>query len=339
MDVPLTIERVLERASGFGAIEVVSRRPDKSLHRTTYAHVVERSRRLARALVAAGIRPGDRVATLMWNHAAHLEAYLGVPLAGAVIHTLNLRLHPDDIAFIASDAADRWLLVDECLLPLLEKFRERAPFERIFVVAATTPPPASLEDYEALLAGAPDVALPTLTELQPLGMCYTSGTTGRPKGVVYTHRSTILHTLITALPDALGISRADTLLPVVPMFHVNAWGLPYVAALVGAKQVYPGPHLDPVSVLDLMAGEQVTIAAGVPTMWMGIRDALDAQPGHWRAAPRDSHGRRRIGGAGAAHSRLRSAGPDAVARLGNDRDVADRHRVAAAAGDGGARRG
>jgi fatty-acyl-CoA synthase len=225
---------------------------------------------------------------------------LGVPLAGAVIHTLNLRLHPDDIAFIASDAGDRWLIVDECLLPLLEKFRARAPFERIFVIGVTTPPPSRLEDYETLLANAPEVALPTLTELQPLGMCYTSGTTGKPKGVVYTHRSTLLHTLTTALPDALGISRSDTLLPVVPMFHVNAWGLPYVAALVGAKQVYPGPHLDPVSVLDLMAGEQVTIAAGVPTVWMGIRDALDAQPGHWRLRP----GIRMVVGGSAAPEQL-----------------------------------
>lgn len=301
MDVPLTIERILERAAGFGDVEIVSRRPDKSLARTTYADVVSRARRLARALVAAGIRPGDRVATLMWNHSSHLEAYLGVPLAGAVVHTLNLRLHPDDIAFIASDAGDRWLLVDECLLPLLEKLRERAPFERIFVVGVTTPAPAPLEDYEALLAGAPDDAtLPALTEQQPLGMCYTSGTTGRPKGVVYTHRSTLLHTLVTALPDSLGLSRADTILPVVPMFHVNAWGLPYAAALVGAKQVFPGPHLDAVSVLDLLAGEAVTIAAGVPTVWMGIRDALDAQPGRWKLRP----GIRMVVGGSAAPEQL-----------------------------------
>jgi fatty-acyl-CoA synthase len=300
MDVPLTIERILDRAAGFGSTEIVSRRPDKSIHRTTYGDVVARARRLARALLAGGIGQGDRVATLMWNHSAHLEAYLGVPLAGAVIHTLNLRLHPDDIAFIATDAADRWLIVDECLLPLLEKFRERAPFERIFVVGATTPPPSPLEDYEALLAGASDVTLPALQEEQPLGMCYTSGTTGRPKGVVYTHRSTVLHTLVTALPDALGLSRADTMLPVVPMFHVNAWGLPYTAALVGAKQVFPGPHLDGASVLDLLAGEKVTIAAGVPTVWMGIRDALDAQPGHWKLTP----GLRMVVGGSAAPEQL-----------------------------------
>jgi fatty-acyl-CoA synthase len=271
MDVPLTIDLIADRAERYlPGVEIVSRRPDKSLHRTTLGTVIGRARRLARALAGAGIAKGDRVATLMWNHAEHLEAYFGIPLAGGVVHTLNLRLHPDEIAFIANDARDRILIVDDVLVPLYEKVvAAGARFERVIVVG---------KDYDAFLSDAPDAALPTLAEGDPLGVCYTSGTTGKPKGVVYTHRSTILHSLVAGLPDALSISRADTLLPVVPMFHVNAWGLPYIAAMVGAKLVFPGAHLDPASLLDLMERERVTVAAGVPTIWLGIREALDAQP-------------------------------------------------------------
>ena len=283
MDVPLTIDLVVDRAAKWmTAIEVVSRRPDRSLTRTTYGDVAARSRRLARALVGAGIRPGDRVATLMWNHAEHLEAYFGIPLAGAVVHTLNLRLAPDDIAYIARDAGDRFLIVDDVLLPLYDKVvAAGATFERVIVVGAA----GAHAGYEAFLAGAPEVALPALGETDALGVCYTSGTTGRPKGVVYSHRSTILHALVASLPDSLHLSRADTLLPVVPMFHVNAWGLPYACAMVGAKLVFPGPHLDPPSLLELFERERVTIGAGVPTIWIGVREALDANPGKWQLQP------------------------------------------------------
>jgi len=279
MDLPLTIEAIAQRAGGLMSnVEVVSRRPDRSLHRTTYGKVLERARRLARALVGAGIKPGDRVATLMWNHAEHLEAYFGVPLAGAVVHTLNLRLSPEEIGSIAADAKDRILVVDEVLLPLLARFRDLAGcFERVLVAGATKPTEGA-EDYEGFLSAAPDLELPALQESQPLGSCYSSGTTGKPKGVVYTHRSTVLHTLVSAMRDCLDLSRTDTLLPVVPMFHVNAWGLPYIAAMVGARIVFPGPHLDPASLLELMEQERVTVAAGVPTIWLGIRDALEAQP-------------------------------------------------------------
>jgi len=280
MAVPLTIHQIADRAERYLADgEIVSRRPDKELHRTCYGAVIGRARQLARALVGVGIRPGDRVATLMWNHAEHLEAYFGIPLAGGVVHTLNLRLHPDEIAFIANDARDRILIVDECLLPLYEKFAGAVAFERVIVAGATGPVATPRLDYEAFLRDAPaNAVLPVIAEDDALGVCYTSGTTGKPKGVVYTHRSTILHTLVSALPDALAIARADTLLPVVPMFHVNAWGLPYTAAMVGAKLVFPGPHLDPASLLDLMERERVTVAAGVPTIWLGIREALDAAP-------------------------------------------------------------
>ncbi len=298
MDVPLTIDLIVERAERWmGDGEVVSRRPDRSLTRTTYREVMKRARQLARALVGAGIRKGDRVATLMWNHSEHLEAYFGIPLAGAVTHTLNLRLHPDEIAYIANDAGDRYVIVDDVLVPLLDKvIAAGGKFERVIVVGNA----GDREGYEGFLATATEVALPVLAESDGLATCYTSGTTGKPKGVVYSHRSTVLHTLTAALPDALDLSRADTLMPVVPMFHVNAWGLPYIAATMGAKLVFPGAHLDPPSLLDLLAGERVTCAAGVPTIWLGIREAMDAAPGRWKLMP----GLRMIVGGSAAPEQL-----------------------------------
>ncbi len=299
MDVPLTIDLVIDRAERWNSnVEIVSRRPDKSLHRTTYKAVCDRARRLARALVKLGVGKGDRVATLMWNHAEHLECYFGIPLAGGVTHTLNLRLHPEEIAFIANDAQDRFLIVDDVLLPLYDKIvAAGAKFEKVFVVGTV----GSHAGYEDLIAsGGDQTPLPKLAELDALGTCYTSGTTGKPKGVVYTHRSTLLHTLVAALPDSLQLSRTDTLLPVVPMFHVNAWGLPFVAALVGVRLVFPGPHLDPPSLLDLLAEEKVTVSAGVPTIWLGIREALDGAPGKWVLQP----GLRMIVGGSAAPEQL-----------------------------------
>ncbi|HEY5950372.1 MAG TPA: long-chain fatty acid--CoA ligase [Kofleriaceae bacterium] len=281
---PLTIDWIADRAERWmGSVEVVSRRPDKSLSRTNYASVIASARKLAHALVGAGIKKGDRVATLMWNHAEHLEVYFGIPLSGAAIHTLNLRLHPDEIAFIANDAKDRIVIVDDVLLPLLDKvIAGGGKFERVLVVGNA----GERESLAKFVADAPaQGALPALDENDELGVCYTSGTTGRPKGVVYSHRSTILHSIVGGLPDCLGLSRSDTLMPVVPMFHVNAWGLPYLAAMVGAKLVCPGPHLDPPSLLDLMEREKVTVAAGVPTIWIGIRDILDASPGKFKLQP------------------------------------------------------
>ena len=304
MDVPLTLHALVERVEReLSDVAVVSRQADKTVTRTTYGAVAARARQLAQGLVAAGLKPGDRVATLMWNHAQHLEAYFGVPLSGGVIHTLNLRLHPDDIVFVARDAGDRFLIVDESLLPLFEKFRAQVPFEKVFVAQATRPLEAPLLDYDALLTSGTPGPLPTVGENDALGMCYSSGTVGRPKGVVYTHRSTVLHSLVSALPDSLGLSRRDTVLIVVPMFHVNAWGLPYTAALVGAKQVHPGPHLDAASLLDLMESEKVTVAAGVPTIWIGIREALEQNPGRWKLQP-DT--RMIVGGSAAPEELIRS---------------------------------
>ena len=305
MNFPLTLTHVLERAGKlYGDSEIVSRLPDRSLHRHRYRDFYRRTRALIGALQGLGLNEGDRVATLMWNHYAHLEAYLGIPCAGGVLHTLNLRLHPDDIAYIANHARDRFLIVDDVLLPLYEKFKSQVKFERVFVVPLTgQAPPADYDNYETLITNAPSPKLPLLDENDAAGMCYTSGTTGKPKGVVYTHRSIVLHSLATATVDCLGLSNRDTLCPIVPMFHVNAWGTPFTAALVGAKLAFPGPHLDAVNLLDLYQSEKVTLSAGVPTIWMGMLQALQKEPSRWKMQP----GLRMVcGGAAAPESMIRA---------------------------------
>jgi fatty-acyl-CoA synthase len=284
MDFPLTTTHLLDRANTlFPRTEVVSRAPDGSLRRSTYGEIYRRACRLAHALVRLGIKKGDRVATLAWNHDRHLEAYLAVPSMGAVLHTLNLRLHANDLAYIARHAEDSVVLVDASLLPLLKQFAPKAPSIRHIVVIPDVPTSeAGLLDYEKLLAAeAESFDFPHLDEGTAAGICYTSGTTGNPKGAVYSHRSTMLHTLVGCMSDALGISENDTVLPAVPMFHANAWGFPYMATCVGAKLVLPGPKLDPTSLLDLMVGERVTLAGGVPTIWLGILALLDEHPKRW----------------------------------------------------------
>jgi fatty-acyl-CoA synthase len=285
MDFPLTLTHILERTGKlYGRVEIVSRMPDKSLHRYTYSDFYRRARQLAEALQKAGLKRGDRVATLMWNHYAHLEAYFGIPAAGGVLHTLNLRLAPDDIAYIASHAEDRFLIVDDVLLPLFEQLKDKVAFERVFVVPLMGgQPPQGFESYETFLQTATgEFQYPDIDERDAAGMCYTSGTTGKPKGVVYSHRALVLHSLAAGLADTLAISHRETVTPVVPMFHANAWGVPFVATMVGAKQVFPGPHLDSESLLDLYEKEQVTFTAGVPTIWLGIAQALEKQPERWK---------------------------------------------------------
>ncbi len=283
MDYQLNVPAILRRAEQhFGHKEVVSRLPDKSFHRMTYAELMPRARRLAAALRGLGLGDGDRVGTFGWNHHEHLEAYLGVPAGGMVIHTLNLRLHPDDLTYIATHAGDRALIVDKVLWPLAEQFVERAGFDHVIAVGAGETPPGAI-DYEELLAGADadGYEFEDVDERTAAAMCYTSGTTGQPKGVVYSHRAIAIHTLASTQSGTLGISEADVVLPVVPMFHANAWGFPFTCTLVGATQVFPGPHLDPESLLDGFVQEQVTLTGGVPTIWMGILAALDAEPKRW----------------------------------------------------------
>lgn len=288
MDFPLTTPRILDRARLYHAdVEVVCRRPDRSLVRTTYGEVVRRARALASALRNLGVRPQDRVATLCWNHREHLECYLGVPASGAVLHTLNLRLHPEELAYIMEHARDRVLVVDDVLLPLFEAFRERVRVERIFVVPTSGKPvPPGYDSYEELVAtGDSHFAPPELSETSPAMMCYTSGTTGRPKGVAYSHRALVLAALATLVADSFAISCADTVLATVPMFHVAGWVLPFSAPLAGARLVLPGPHLDPRSLAELLSAERATFSAGVPTVWLGVVQLLEREPGRWPLAP------------------------------------------------------
>ena len=287
MDFPLTIPTILERArSEFSRVEIVWRCPDKSVNRYTFKDLHRRSRALAEALTRAGLKKSDRVATLMWNHDTHMEAYLGVPSAGGVLHTLNLRLHASELAFIANHADDRFLIVDDVLLPTLESFRREAHFERIFVVRygnCKDPLPAGCEEYETFLATATgDFSYPVIDENDAAAMCFTSGTTGRPKGVVYSHRSIVLHSFAEAMKETFGVGHHETVLLIAPMFHANGWGIPFSSALTGAKLVLPGPYVDAESLLQLMITEKVSIACGVPTVWIGVLDEIERNPSKWK---------------------------------------------------------
>ena len=280
MNVPLSLNHLLERAGQlFASNEIVSRLPDKSLRRHTYGEFYRRTRALASALQSLGLKKGDRVATLSWNHHAHLESYFGIPAAAGVMHTLNLRLSPDELGWIAANAQDRFLIVDDVLLPLYKQFAHLHAFEKVIVFPFSgAAVPAEFTDYEALLAGAdPDgFVYAAHHEDDPVAMCYTSGTTGRPKGVAYSHRSTVLHTLVASLADFWGLRGSDVVLPVTPMFHANSWGMPYGAVMMGAKLVFPGPHLHPDDLLDLMKVEPPTLSLGVPTIWMSLIQTYDA---------------------------------------------------------------
>ncbi len=290
MKVDLSINHFLDRAGTlFPTNEIVSRLPDKSLVKHTYAQFYDRTRSLAQGLKDLGLKKGDRVATLCWNHHAHLECYFGIPAAGGVMHTLNLRLSPDEIAWIANDAQDRFLIIDDILLPLYRQIESKYKFEKVVVFPFSgADVPAEFMNYEQWLAGTDgsQFEYATHSEDDPISMCYTSGTTGRPKGVVYSHRSTVLHTLVASLGDFWSLRGTDVVLPVTPMFHANSWGIPYGAVMMGVKLVFPGPHLHPDDLLDLMQIEPPTLSLGVPTIWMGLIQAYEAaltlQPNRWK---------------------------------------------------------
>ena len=285
MDRPLLISSLLTHAeSQHGEREIVSRRVEGDIHRTTYRELGQRARKLAHALAALGIAQGERVATLAWNGYRHLELYYAVSGSGAVLHTLNPRLHPDQLAWIVNHAEDQVLCFDMTFLPLVEAIVSRVPTVRHFVAMtdrAHMPTESGIPNlicYEDWVnAHEPDFDWPELDERTASSLCYTSGTTGNPKGVLYSHRSTLLHSYAAALPDSLDCAGSDTILPVVPMFHVNAWGLPYIACMVGAKLVFPGPQLDGPSLYDLFEAEGVTLSAGVPTVWQGLLNHVDSQ--------------------------------------------------------------
>ena len=278
MDMPLLISSILQHAARHhGDTEIVSRRQEGDIHRYTYAQCELRARRMADALTRLGVRAGDRVATLAWNGYRHMEIYYAVGGMGAVVHTINPRLHPEQIAWIIGHAGDTFLSFDISFLPIIEAIADKCPNIKgwIAMIDPERQPAsekvANLINYESLLeTGSAEFRWPELDERSAVALCYTSGTTGNPKGALYAHRSTVLHAYGAALPDAMGASARDSILPVVPMFHVNAWGIPYTAPLVGAKLVFPGGQLDGKSIYELFEAEGVTYSAGVPTVWLGL---------------------------------------------------------------------
>ena len=282
---PLMISSIIQHAArNHASTEIVSVTAEAGTHRTTYAEIERRMRRLVRALQRLGIKEGDRVGTLAWNGYRHLEAYYAAPGMGSMYHTINPRLGVEDIAYIIADAGDAVLFADISFAPLVEALAPRIAVPHIVMMtdAAHMPnislaPGQTLHCYETLLAEADeDYIWPEFDELTAAGLCYTSGTTGRPKGVLYSHRSTVLHAYAINQADVFGLRASDRVLPVVPMFHVNAWGCPFAAPIAGASLILPGRHLDGASLATLMNQERVTVSAGVPTIWLGLLAHLRA---------------------------------------------------------------
>jgi fatty-acyl-CoA synthase len=288
MQQPLLVASLLMHAERHhGNQEIVSRRVEGDIHRYRYRDLAQRARRMANALAGLGVEPGERVATLAWNGYRHMELYFAASGSGAVLHTLNPRLHVDQLAYIIEHAQDRVVFFDMTFLPLIESVAQRVQSPKAFVAMTdrahmprTFGSSTNLLCYEDLVDQNSDVfEWPLLDENSASSLCYTSGTTGNPKGVLYSHRSTVLHTYAAALPDSLNCSARDVILPVVPMFHVNAWGLPYIACMVGSKLVFPGPALDGESLHELIEAEKVTLSAGVPTVWQGLLAHVEATGG------------------------------------------------------------
>ena len=284
-DYELSLQHVLWRIERLHQKKEVVTKRDEGIHRTTYGEMVPRINRLAGALKRIGVKPGDRVATLAWNNNRHLELYYAIPCMGAVLHTLNLRLFPQHLEFIVNDAQDKVLFVDQSLLPLLKPLAGKIPSIKTFVLMSEGPSAplskdengiADMLDYEKLLAAENETyPWPKLEERMAAAMCYTSGTTGNPKGVAYSHRSQFIHTMGVLQGDNLGVTENDTILPVVPMFHANSWGLPYAIGMAGAKVVFAGRFsADPKSLVEMAESEDVTFLAGVPTVWIGLANYL-----------------------------------------------------------------
>ncbi|HEY4113281.1 MAG TPA: 3-(methylthio)propionyl-CoA ligase [Rhizomicrobium sp.] len=279
---PLLVHKIIDHAARYhGEREVVTRSVEGPIVRTTYAEIARRSRRMAHALDRAGFKLGDRIGTLGWNTARHMEAWYGIAGIGGIYHTLNPRLFPDQLAYIVNHAEDSALFFDTTFAPLVEQIAPKIPSVRVYVALTDR---AHLPDidlpsliaYEDFIAdAADDFAWKEFDEHTACGLCYTSGTTGNPKGVLYSHRSNVLHALIAGQADALGVRNADTVLPVVPMFHANAWAMAFMAPFAGAKLVLPGPKLDGDSICELLTDERVTMAAGVPTVWLGLLQYLE----------------------------------------------------------------
>lgn len=281
-DWPLTLTHFLDRARSIHARKTVVTKTVAGIHRETYGQFGDRTERLAAALARLGVQPGDRVATLAWNSHRHLEVYFAAPCMGAVLHTVNFRLFPEQIVYIMNHAEDKVVFVDASVWPLFEKLRPHLKTVRHVVLLPDVPlpglPPDVIE-YESLLRDAPaSFDWPRLEENQAAGMCYTSGTTGNPKGVVYSHRSLVLHSLVQASSDLLAVNERDVCLSIVPMFHVNAWGLPFTGTLLGATQVYPGHFMTPRDLLQLIESERVTFVGGVPTIVAAMYQTLMQEP-------------------------------------------------------------
>jgi acyl-CoA synthetase (AMP-forming)/AMP-acid ligase II len=282
---PLLMSRILGRGAALDPNEEVVTLQATGTHRQTLKTTWDRANQVAGALHDHGIQVGDRVASFMWNNYRHLELYQAVPSMGAVLHTLNIRLSPTDLEYIINHAKSRVIFADEDLLPLLEPLFGKIPSVELLIICRHGEGGESTfgncVDYEDFISAQPLVfAWPEIDEHSPMGLCYTSGTTGKPKGVMYTHRSTYLHTMAQAMTDSMGLSALDSLCGIVPMFHAMGWGLPFTASMLGAKQVMPHKYMAPDRLLQLIVDEEVTISAGVPTIWQGIRLLLEADTQH-----------------------------------------------------------
>ena len=282
MDYPLTLTHILERSAKiYSGREIASRVPDGSMQRYTYSDFHQRVNRLAHALKSLGALAGDRIGTLCWNSSRHLELYFAIPCAGCVLHTLNLRLAPEQLTYIINHAEDRILFVDASLLPVLEPIRSQLKsVRRIVVLDDVANEPGDALDYETLLAAAPDgpYSWPKLDENAAAAMCYTSATTGDPKGVIYSHRALFLHSYGTCMADTFALSERDTILQLIPMFHANGWGIPYAGIMTGSRLVFCGRHLQPADIAMLIEKERATFSAGVPTIWMTLYSHLESHP-------------------------------------------------------------